>query len=77
MTPEEKAKELVKKFTTPMPTASYHVLHASAKECAIICVEEIMAADPHFFYPGRKVSRVSDHSTKDYWKQVKKEIEKL
>lgn len=48
----------------------------AATESAIICVEQIIEANPYYFYPGRKVTRIEDHSTVDYWKEVLEHLRK-
>ena len=62
MTPKEKAAELVYKFDDAMEFATPQRF---AKQCAIIAVEEILNA--HLF----------DLDEKQYWQQVKIEIENL
>lgn len=71
MTAAEKAEELIDKFVVKC------IHRTQAKNCAAICVEQIIEAGPYYFYPGRKVTRVQDHSTIEYWQEVKSEIEKL
>jgi hypothetical protein len=60
MTPKEKAKELINKFNIP------HPFQKLAKQCALICVDEIL-------------NEYWSHDTKrrDWWRQVKTEIENL
>lgn len=60
MTPKEKVQELVKKFQYRQ--RGLVVTMNEAKQCALICVDEIM----------RAIDR--EHA---YWEQVKTEIEKL
>lgn len=62
MTPKEKAEQLVYKFDDAMEFATPQRF---AKECAIIAVDEILSA--HLF----------DLDEKEYWQQVKTEIENL
>ena len=64
MTPKEKAEELVDKFNYE----GKHYLMLDTKQCAIIAVEEILS----FIEDDRKV-----FSWKEYYQQVKQEIEKL
>jgi len=67
MTPKEKAEDLVDKQRTildPLDMGDYTHL---AKQCALICVEEIMNSTGGFLW---------DIEVK-YWQQVKQEIEKL
>lgn len=69
MTPKEKAKELVDKFaridgyqdTIDLSKCEYE------KQCALIAVDEIIKSiNPFGMFLG-----------KDYWEEVKQEIEKL
>jgi hypothetical protein len=68
MTPKEKAQELFDKYfniidnSHPMTDIS-----VSAKECALIAVDEILKNDTIFLYVHHL----------DFWKEVKQEIEKL
>jgi hypothetical protein len=62
MTPKEKAIELVHKmYNSDLYVASKY----AAKQCALIAVEEILNA--HLF----------DLDEKEYWQQVRTEIENL
>jgi hypothetical protein len=65
MTPQEKAWELNQKY---MEMQHYLENDAwnNAKECALIAVNEILADRMPF-----------EHSSVEYWKEVKKEIENL
>lgn len=63
MTPKEKAKELVNKFY--IQEIKYYENITTAKECALISVDEILNLD-NFSIEGRV-----------YWEEVKFEIEKL
>jgi len=76
MTPKEKAEELVLRYLRLQEKGSSNWLHKTlAKQCALIAVDEIienidfelcdMNGD---FYINPKVK---------YWKEVKREIEKL
>ena len=73
MTPKEKAQELVKKFTEHTrifdSQFGWHDNIESAKQCAIIAVDEIL----------KLVSHDLDLYYKDciYWEQVKTEIQAL
>jgi hypothetical protein len=74
MTPKEKAKDLYNKFLNPSgDTYLYGMLeHESAKECALIAVDEIIdnwKSEATIQYPYGKVI--------NYWNVVKIEIEKL
>jgi|LakMenE18May11ns_1017448.scaffolds.fasta_scaffold7833511_2 hypothetical protein len=70
MTPKEKAQELIKKFSFNTrcfsETKGWEDSFFDAKECALIAVDEIL-------------SEYWSHNTerRDWWKQVKQEIEKL
>jgi hypothetical protein len=75
MNAKEKAKELMAKFQfvyIPNYTSQHEV-----KECAIICVEEIMQATEQAFIDDLEDANYSFSHTKEYWQQVKTEIEKL
>ena len=60
MTPQEKAKELIRQF--------YSVGAVECKQCALIAVNEVLDDYEQFPY---KVQL-----GKDYWNEVKEEIEK-
>lgn len=64
-TPEEKAKELVDKFT------EYSIFFCDAKECAKIVVDEAIDVLRVLPYGMEYLSNI------DYWEGVKQEIEKL
>ena len=59
MTPKEKAKELVKEY-------SWNADKSDAKQCALICVDEILYA----------VTTIADKKF-EFYTEVKQEIEKL
>ena len=66
MTPKEKAKELVDKFFNEMPKYLQGKLgRETAKESALICVDEIIS------------STFVQNNTFNYWSEVKEEINKL
>ena len=71
MTAKDKAKELVdrlKAVTRPMSkrnTLMAHMHPEHAKQCALICVDEVLET---YIYLDPKLN---------YWKKVKKEIEKI
>lgn len=80
MTPKEKAEELVKHFRKHVDDGrsggfySSDITFHNQKQCALICVDEIMNlgllyGDAPFGDGGKQF-----HS---YWQQVKTEIEKL
>ena len=65
MTAKEKAKELVEKYYAFIDFSEvYQPSSKSAKQCALICVDEI-------------VFTLTDLQVLDYWQEVKQEIEKL
>ena len=61
MTPKEKAEELFDKFNKP-DTTHYPYVH-NAQQCALIAVDEILKTNPY--------------KARNYWHEVKTEIEKL
>jgi len=67
MTPKDKAKELVDKFSDLEDGEMYI---GKAKQCAIIAVDEIMKQ----CYDYRDIDLQASY---DYWEEVKQEIEKL
>ena len=81
MTPKEKAIELYNKFLNPSgDTYLYGMLeHESAKECALIAVDEIIEATNMYQYG---ISNALEHIPSKivkhpYWQEVKQEIEAL
>jgi hypothetical protein len=72
MTPEQKANNLCMRFliqtTTDIP---YGLNKAIAKECALIAVDEIIASNPIAF------DEQDNCIAKQWWQEVKTEIEKL
>jgi hypothetical protein len=69
MTPEIKAAQLVNKY--------YNFIYLDldyeqAKQCALIAVDEIIEANPIIFRLDNTIM-----SNKNYWQEVKKEIEAL
>ena len=64
MTPKEKAKELYSKFEDGITGLEGYEWWDSAKQCALIAVDEILNV-------------LFQHHKIDYWKEVKQEIEKL
>ena len=61
MTPQEKAKELINKFTFQCKECDYNW---NAKQCALICCNEVLG------YMG------ADRGY-EFWTNVKQEIQKL
>ena len=70
MAPKEKAKNLYDEFHSVLPSYNDEgqLEHESAKQCALIAVEEILS----FIEDDRK-----GFNWKDYYKEVKQELEKL
>ena len=73
MTPKDKVIELYNKFLNPSgDTYLYGMLeHESAKECALIAVDEILNELTEIPYGLEYLNRLN------YWLEVKKEIEAL
>ena len=74
MTPKEKAKELVEKFRMYdiiicdlMFDELYGYEESHYKQCALIAVDEIL----------NSINPFGQFLGKDYWQEVKQEIEKL
>lgn len=80
MTRKEKAKELVNKFI-PM-TKDWDELKGfivninNAKQCALISVDEILKSNPIIPLQLMLESEALD-AAREYWQEVKTEIEKL
>jgi len=74
ITMEEEAKRLVERFDE---TLTYLESKSKAKQCAKICVEEILKSDP--LNPSGKFESYEQCEGKayDYWNGVLKEIDKL
>lgn len=80
MTPKEKAKELVDKFTLVGLQQRNEGI-----QCALICVDEILYAYPHTYdiekdstKSGEDITIIMNvRSNISYWNQVKDEINKL
>ena len=82
MTPTEKAKQLVDKFSNlvttwdcynDVPLREDETLE-DRKNCALICIDEIILTDPNQeFHDGWTII----NRDKDYWQEVKQEINKL
>jgi len=73
MTPEKKANELVDKMYEVDDIYSYgEVSRYVAKQCALICVDEIIQTDPMIQWGG-----IGYAPNDDFWQEVKTEIEKL
>lgn len=73
MTPKEKAEELYSKFEDNIQGIEGYEWWESAKQCAIIAVDEIINTDCLI----DEDVYVMTPSYIQYWQQVKQEIEKL
>jgi hypothetical protein len=71
MTPKEKAKELFEKMYYKIQPDELGKDNESAKQCAIIAVDEIINDDWYINTFEDLISR------KTYWEEVRKEIELL
>ena len=65
MTPKEKAEKLISKFSSKLPFYNANDNLSKAKQCALICVDEIQ----NTFKGGENEIL--------YWEEVKQEIIKL
>jgi hypothetical protein len=75
MTPKEKAEELFYKMLSTDKVDDYSFVGSKvAKQCALICVDEIMYNNL-MEYPQHSII-YAPHKN-EYWQQVKQEIEKL
>ena len=70
MTPQEKAKELFEKFDDLL---TYRESKTKTKECALIAVNEIIHESSEKIYRLGRCCLVD----REYWQEVKQEIEKL
>ena len=73
MSPEEKAKDLLEKFTK-VPNAIFMIVKETmrdnvAKHCALICVHEIVEE--------LELYQDEEDVCFEYWNEVKEELEKL
>ena len=83
MTPKEKAKELVGRMVDTYYTTSDFCYDSTAKQCALIAVDEIHEALKQTFHQVHKKTDMtpdlysSESIAVHYYQQVKQEIEKL
>lgn len=77
MTPKDKAVELLNKFRESIYNSNmYSGQEVTVMECALICVDEILNSQPT--KPCEEGDLYDNMvSAESYWKQVKKELEKL
>ena len=73
MTAKNKAEELVKKYFRDSDLLVEDLTWIQAKECALIAVEEIIRIAPW----GSDIDDEIEDDSKEYYIEVKKEIEKL
>ena len=75
MTPKEKAKELVSKFSSKLPFYSEKDNLSKAKQCALICVDEIIKSQEksNDGYGGHSLTNLEI----EFYQEVKQEIEEL
>lgn len=79
MTPKEKAVELINKFLKltskdkQLETAGLGAI-TLAKQCALVAVDEIIKLD---VFDCNDEWSDEDGDTREYWREVKQEIEKL
>ncbi len=82
MTPKEKAEELIHKMYVVHSNSASNITLSFAKQCALIAVDEILKAP----FENSYIDLISDEAEdtdwfwdkfKEYWTQVKQEIEKL
>jgi hypothetical protein len=71
MTPKEKAEKLVNKFYIEGDMLKESHSYRLAKKCALIAVDEIIASNPIAF------DEDDNCIAKQWWQEVKTEIEKL
>jgi hypothetical protein len=76
MKPKEKAQILYNDFCLALRFEEtgdgYFTNIKQAKECALICIDNIISANPHSNPLNSDV-----HSTMNYWFEVKQQIQKL
>lgn len=88
MNAKEKANELFNRFNKEgMPQISKvinrHIRKEMIKQCALIAVDEIIKANPHLWiqktvnYDGYAKTYDEEVMNKEWWQEVKQEIEKL
>ena len=75
---KQKAKKLVDRFIKLVPS-EFHGMHRGlAKQCALICVDEILKIQTlRSTKMDAKMDRYSESDSAEYWQEVKQEIEKL
>ena len=74
MRPQEKAKELVDMYLQYVEAFSCKQQDENAKQCALIAVDEILKLD---VFDCNEDWSNEDGDTREYWEEVKQEIEKI
>lgn len=74
MTPKEKAKQLYSKMENSIEGLEGKEWYDSAKQCALIAVDEILNFDVR---AKSEPQFVIERRIDEYWQEVKQEIEKL
>lgn len=85
MTPQEKAKELVAKFSPLVTTWDCYwdaprdesLILADSKRCALICVEEILDSFKVFMDSRQEFRHSLENESIAYWNEVKTHIEQM
>jgi hypothetical protein len=76
MTPKEKAIELIDKFKLKHKFFTNSFIKTTAKQCALIAVDEIINSSP--LEPAHPYDYViAEQEAMEFWQEVKKEIENL
>ena len=77
MEEKEKANELVERFYEILPLSNR--FESVAKQCALICVDEIINIG--FLFKQPKINKLNkikpNNSQLEYWNEVRNEIKKL
>lgn len=82
MTPKEKASQLIDKYRTfvVMWTGGVAVENENVKQCALICVDEIITQLQEIVktdscvFTNEKGDRLYAYDVSEFWEEVKKEI---
>ncbi len=77
MTPKEKADELFDKFYSTIPNDEMGENYKSAKQCALIVVDEIIKSSPARSPINDSSDFMPHFKANKYWNEVKQEINKL
>ena len=68
MTAKEKSKELIQKYFDLFSNLGYYASLSEGKKCALITVDEVLSTFSIF---------AGDQNGREYWQEVKKEINEL